>query len=63
MAKSTLLLTDGGPGAIDGGTSLTNIDKTIASTEGDDEFVRNPKKKKPTPENLAVTATRSYPSQ
>ena len=60
----TLLLTDGSLNVPIGDTSANIKDPTSASNEvqGDD-YAREPKKKKPTPENSAETASRSCQSQ
>ena len=60
----TLLLTDGSSGAAvgDGGASIRYPTTASNDTEGDD-FTRDTKKKKPTPDNSAETAPRSCQSQ
>nr|XP_020193378.1 uncharacterized protein LOC109779177 [Aegilops tauschii subsp. strangulata] len=59
----TLLLTDGGVNTAEGQGILAKDGDTSASNDTEhDDFVRNAKKKKPTPENSAETATRSCPS-
>ena len=60
----TLLLTDGGPSTANGVETVGKDGETSASNEVEgDEFVRDSKKKKPTPENSAEIAPRSCPSQ
>ena len=59
----TLLLTDGEPSTANGGDTVGTDGETSASNEVEgDDFVRDPNKKKPTPENSAETAPRSCPT-